>query len=97
MSLYKTLGVRKNASLKSIKLAYKKLASKYHPDKDGGDEEKFKEIKTAYETLSNKEKRNAYDLTGQTKQPDYKKLGKEMLEQYIQTSLESCDLSLIHI
>jgi len=60
---YQILGVSRNASPDEIRKAYHKLAHKYHPDK-GGDEEKFKEINEAYQTLSNKEKRNQYDRFG---------------------------------
>ncbi|PCI28623.1 molecular chaperone DnaJ [Candidatus Wolfebacteria bacterium] len=60
---YKILGVSKDATTNDIKSAFKKLAIKYHPDK-GGDEEKFKEINTAKEILSNKEKREQYDRFG---------------------------------
>lgn len=60
---YQILGVSKNASQEEIKKAYRKLAHRYHPDK-GGDEKKFKEINEAYQTLSDKEKRNQYDRFG---------------------------------
>ncbi|HFC36167.1 MAG TPA: molecular chaperone DnaJ [Candidatus Moranbacteria bacterium] len=63
---YKILGVDKNASDEEIKRAYRKLAHKYHPDKAGGDEEKFKEINEAYQVLSDKNKRAQYDQFGQT-------------------------------
>ncbi len=66
---YKTLGVERNASDQEIKKAYRKLAQKYHPDKNKGDkkaEEKFKEINEAYETLSDKKKKSFYDQFGQT-------------------------------
>ena len=63
---YKTLGIDKGASDGEIKKAYRKLAHKYHPDKKGGDEEKFKEINEAYQTLSDKTKRAQYDQFGQT-------------------------------
>ena len=66
---YDTLGVAKNASDEDIKKAYRKLAMKHHPDRNQGDsakaaEEKFKEAKEAYEMLSEKDKRAAYDQYG---------------------------------
>jgi molecular chaperone DnaJ len=67
---YDVLGLAKNASDDDIKTAYRKLASKYHPDKVQGDAEKaaveikFKEAKEAYETLSDAEKRTQYDAYG---------------------------------
>jgi molecular chaperone DnaJ len=66
---YDTLGVPRNASEDDIKKAYRKLAMKYHPDRNQGDaakgaEEKFKEAKEAYEVLSDTSKRAAYDQYG---------------------------------
>lgn len=61
---YDILGVSKNASFDEIKKAYRKLAARYHPDKKGGDEEKFKEINEAYQVLSNEKKRAQYDRFG---------------------------------
>lgn len=64
---YKVLGVDKSASDEEIKKAYRKLAMKYHPDKNKGDkssEEKFKQLSEAYAVLSDKEKRNQYDQFG---------------------------------
>lgn len=65
--LYQTLGVGKTASLDEIKKAYRKLAKEWHPDKHKGDkaaESKFKEINSAYEVLSDPEKRRNYDQFG---------------------------------
>jgi len=63
MSYYELLGVSKSASSTEIKKGYRKMAMKEHPDK-GGDEEKFKEIATAYEVLSDPSKRQLYDQFG---------------------------------
>jgi molecular chaperone DnaJ len=66
-TLYDTLGVAKGASADEIKKAYRKLAAKYHPDKNPGDasaEEKFKEVQNAYDVLSDAEKRKSYDSFG---------------------------------
>ncbi|MBU4347971.1 DnaJ domain-containing protein [Patescibacteria group bacterium] len=63
---YQILGVNKSASQNEIKTSYRKLAHKYHPDKAGGNEKKFKEINEAYQVLSNKEKRGQYDQFGKT-------------------------------
>lgn len=60
MDHYQTLGVSKDAEHKDIKKAFRKLASKHHPDK-GGDQEEFKRVQAAYETLSDPDKRAQYD------------------------------------
>jgi len=66
-TLYDTLGVAKNASADEIKKAYRKLAREFHPDKNQGDkaaEERFKEVQTAYDVLSDADKRKQYDRFG---------------------------------
>ena len=64
---YEILGVSKTADEREIKKAYKRLAMKHHPDRNQGDkasESKFKEIKEAYEILTDAQKRAAYDQYG---------------------------------
>ena len=65
--LYEIIGVDKNASENDIKKSYRKIAMKYHPDKNPGDEEsekKFKEAAEAYSVLSDDRKRQQYDQFG---------------------------------
>src|SRR5947208_15102660 len=64
---YEALGIDRSASADDIKKAYRKMAVKYHPDKNPGDkqaEENFKEIGEAYEALADPQKRAAYDQYG---------------------------------
>lgn len=61
---YEILGVNKGASKDEIKKAFHKMAHKYHPDKNKGDDSKFKEVNQAYQTLSDDQKRAQYDRFG---------------------------------
>jgi len=61
---YEVLGVGKTASADEIKKAFRKKAVQFHPDKEGGDEAKFKEINEAYEVLKDQQKRQRYDQFG---------------------------------
>ncbi len=63
---YSILGVEKTATKDELKKAFYKLAHQYHPDKKGGDAEKFKEINEAYQVLGDEEKRKQYDQFGTT-------------------------------
>ncbi len=63
---YNILGVDKNASADEIKKAFREKAHKFHPDKQGGDEAKFKELNEAYQVLGDQNKRSQYDQYGQT-------------------------------
>ncbi|MEK7138306.1 MAG: molecular chaperone DnaJ [Patescibacteria group bacterium] len=62
---YQVLGLGREASTEDIKKAFHRLAHKYHPDKKGGDEAKFKEVNEAYQILSDQRKRQAYDTYGE--------------------------------
>ncbi len=66
---YNTLGVDKSASKEEIKKAFHKQAHKYHPDKNKGDDSKFKEVNEAYQVLSDDQKRARYDQFGSTDGP----------------------------
>lgn len=95
MEYYNILKIPKNASQDEIKKAYRKLAIKYHPDKNPGDKEaenKFKEISEAYSVLSNEEKRKIYDKYGKEglNQGDGMKFDpSEIFERFFSSSFSS--------
>lgn len=64
MNLYDTLEIKKGASISMIRAAYRRLARLYHPDKVQGMDNKFQEVKHAYEVLSDEDRRARYDRTG---------------------------------
>ncbi len=64
---YDTLGVDKDATPDEIKKAYRDKSKQHHPDKEGGDEDKFKEVSAAMAIIGHPEKRKRYDETGETK------------------------------
>lgn len=66
MNPYAELDVPADADAPTIKRAYRKKASKHHPDKEGGDKEKFQLVKAAYELLEDPARRKRYDETGET-------------------------------
>ncbi|MEK7123338.1 MAG: DnaJ domain-containing protein, partial [Patescibacteria group bacterium] len=69
MDYYKTLGIPKTAAQDEIKKAYRKLAHQYHPDKNKGDDKKFKEVNEAYQVLGDEKKRAHYDRFGTAGSP----------------------------
>lgn len=85
---YQILGINQNASQDEIKKAYRKLALKYHPDKNKKTLEKFKEINLAYVTLIDNEKRFVYD--SEIKKKSYHNL-KEKYSYHIELLNETCD------
>src|SRR5687768_6824986 len=80
---YKVLGIEPAANQDEIKAAYRKLVRQYHPDKNSGREEFFKQIQEAYEVLSDEKKRDAYDakLAYETYTSDPEELAKFLRDQ----------------
>ena len=79
---YKTLGVNKDSTESEIKKAYRKLAKEYHPDKSSGNEERFKEIADAYETLSDPKKKSIYD---QRNTNPFSNFNKDFFEDFVKS------------
>lgn len=90
MTLYDDLGVDKSASQDAIKKAYRQLAQETHPDKNGGDNSKFLPVKSAYEVLSNPERRKRYDDTGDARDViDKESETKEFLASLLMSIIDS--------
>lgn len=96
--LYDILGIKENATQREIKDAYKKRAKETHPDREGGDEEAFKEINEAYEVLSDEERRAVYDQTGDTeKQDDYQRIIEFLLDSILPTIMLAKDVTKVDV
>jgi curved DNA-binding protein len=93
---YATLGVDRNASVEDIQKAFRKLARQYHPDisKEAGAEEKFKEIGEANDTLSDPEKRAAYDRLGEQSPGEDVRPPPDWREQYSNANFSFDDIDL---
>lgn len=86
---YEVLGVGKDASSTQIKAKYRSLSKTYHPDKNEGDDTKFKQIKDAYDILSDPERRQRYDKTGRTdKNPVTPEAIRNVMEGMIQNVID---------
>ena len=86
---YKTLGLKKSASEKEIKSAFKQLAKLHHPDTQDGSEEKFKEINEAYEVLKDASKRGRYDYLYKTVQEENSFKTRDFKQSKMYTDTES--------
>ena len=92
--LYQELGVSKDCSFEEIKQQFRILAKIHHPDM-GGDEEKFKRIRFAYEVLSDPARRSEYDRTGIfARPPDMSQEAKEALCQILLTAIHQYDTNM---
>ncbi len=88
--LYDVLGVARTASSETIKEAYRRLAVRYHPDRNKSPEaeEKFKEVSEAYFVLSDREKRTLYDVLGPDKYDD----PKEVFNYYVEREVSAREM-----
>jgi curved DNA-binding protein CbpA len=91
MNPYVILGIEVNATKEEIRIAYRLLASKHHPDKEGGDTELFKQIKEAYEILFDDDRRKQFDTTGNYKQVESNALRDRLLDQISELLLQLID------
>lgn len=89
-NLYDVLGVNKDATKEEIKKAHRNGVKKNHPDK-GGDAEVFQQIQLAYDVLSDEQRRNTYDTTGETDKP--KDMFTEMFASFIDSLISHLETS----
>ena len=89
-NLYEVLEVDKKATQEEIKIAYKRLVKLYHPDLVKGKEEQFKEVKKAYDVLSDDKRRKTYDETGRTEE-----ITDEVKKTYFRTVFDELILTVI--
>jgi DnaJ-class molecular chaperone len=92
MSLYDDLGVDKSADRDTIKRAYRKKAHRHHPDRQGGDAEKFHAVQKAYDVLYDDARRAHYDRTGQDGQEDRRGELLRNLAALFMQAVASCDV-----
>lgn len=92
MNHYETLCVEKEATAEEIKASYRRLASKHHPDREGGNEEAFKSLQTAYEVLSNPSKRAHYDQFGDS--PSKAEVTNKIIAEVLMQLIDSGILNL---
>jgi len=92
-TLYELLSVKPDATLEEIRVAYRRKAMRYHPDRENGDEAHFKRVKDAYEILSDPDRRKRYDETGETE--ERKTPVEEMLNSLVETVLAEIDTKAV--
>ncbi len=91
-TLYEILGVPQDADEETIKQAWRRLAQKLHPDRDGGDAEAFKKAKSAYEILSDPKRRYEYDQTGETEDRSRWNTANAAIRQMLLSMVDQADL-----
>jgi curved DNA-binding protein CbpA len=94
---YKILGIEENATKEEIKIKFRSLSLKYHPDKYSGDPDKYLEIKEAYETLHNDETRKVYNLKLFFKGLDFNDEDYELLNKYYNNIINSQEYKLMKL